>query len=83
MHKCEPSDREYALAVARLAEAGYLDRLLISQDVCYKINLTQYGGYGYGHILRNIRPMLKDLGVTEEEIDTILIRNPKRILTVS
>jgi len=83
LHKCEPSDREYALAVARLAEAGYLDQLLISQDVCYKINLTRYGGYGYGYILRDIRPMLKDLGVTEEEIDTILIRNPKRILTVS
>ena len=82
LHKCEPSDREYALAVARLAEADYLDQLLISQDVCYKINLTRYGGYGYGHILCNIKPMLKDLGVSEEEIDTILVQNPKRILTI-
>ena len=82
LHKCEPSDREYALAVLRLIEAGYLDRLLISQDVCYKINLTRYGGYGYGHILRNIKPMFKDLGLTEEKINTILMTNPMHILTI-
>lgn len=82
LHKCEPSDREYALAVVRLAESGYLDQLLISQDVCYKINLTQYGGYGYGHILRNIKPMFKDLGLTEEKINTILVTNPMHILTI-
>jgi len=81
-HKCEPSDREYALAVSRLIEAGYLDHLLISQDVCYKINLTRYGGYGYAHILRNIKPMFKDLDLTEERINTILVTNPKRILTI-
>lgn len=81
-HHCEPSDREYALAVSKLIESGYLDQLLISQDVCFKINLTKYGGYGYGHILRNIKTMFKDLGISEEEINILLVENPKRVLAI-
>jgi len=81
-HRSLPCDYEYALALARLLEAGYLNQLLVSQDVCYKINLARYGGYGYGHILRNIKPILKDLGLTEDEINTILLTNPKRMLTI-
>ena len=80
--RCEPSDREYALAMVRLLESGYLDQLLMSQDVCLKINLTRYGGYGYGHILRNVKTMFKHLGMGEQEIHTILVENPKQILAI-
>lgn len=36
-----------AQAIAGIVEKGYLDRILISQDVCYKISLKAYGGFGY------------------------------------
>ena len=46
-----------------------------------KIQLTKYGGNGYGHILRNIVPIMRRKGMTEEQIHTILVENPARMLT--
>lgn len=59
---------------------GNLERIMISQDVCFKICLTKWGGHGYAHILENIVPRLRQEGITEEQIHTILIENPKRFL---
>ena len=36
-----------AEAIPQLIEAGYEDRILLSQDVCTKIHLKAYGGTGY------------------------------------
>ena len=59
---------------------GNLERIMISQDVCFKICLTKWGGHGYAHILENIVPRLRQEGITEEQIRTILVENPKRFL---
>lgn len=45
-----PSDEEAARAIVRLAEAGYLDRVLLSHDVFLKMMLTRYGGNGYAYV---------------------------------
>ncbi|MAO89393.1 MAG: phosphotriesterase-related protein, partial [Dehalococcoidia bacterium] len=42
---------------------------------------TKYGGKGYAHILENIVPRMRKRGFSNENIDNILIENPKRILT--
>ena len=42
---------------------------------------ASFGGHGYGHIFRNVVPMMKERGYSEDEIDAILVRNPKRLLT--
>jgi phosphotriesterase-related protein len=65
-----------------LITAGYEDRLLLSHDVFLKYSLIKYGGYGYSHILKNILPALRDFGVTEKQIETMVEDNPKRILTL-
>ena len=75
-----PSDLVRLRAIARLLQDGHGDRLLLSQDVCTKKDLVRYGGFGYGHILRNFVHNLQEVGVTRSEIDQILVDNPKRLL---
>ena len=53
--------------------AGYLRKILISQDVCMKIELKKFGGPGYGYIPRHIVPMMKQMGISEKDINTILV----------
>lgn len=76
-----PSDARRLEAVAGLIEDGYTDRLLFSHDVCMRVQLTRYGGYGYGHLLDNVVPMLLNRGIDRDTIDTILVENPRRVLT--
>jgi phosphotriesterase-related protein len=46
------------------------------------MDLRTYGGYGYDHILRDIVPALRRGGVSDGDIQTILVDNPRRVLTV-
>jgi phosphotriesterase-related protein len=75
-----PHDRERARAASLLIERGLGQRLLISHDVCFKIELVRHGGFGYGHILRTFVTNLRDYGVDAAQIDTLLIENPRRFL---
>jgi len=80
----EPSDRERGDCLIELLDAGFGDRLLISQDVCTRVQLLEYGGFGYGHILRSIVPRLRRRGVDDATVRTLLVENPARVLaTVS
>lgn len=67
-------------SLAALTKRGYLDQLLVSQDVCFKMDLRGYGGYGYDHILVDVLPALRRVGVTAEDLDAILIHNPGKVL---
>jgi phosphotriesterase-related protein len=75
-----PSDRERARAAALLVEQGLGGQLLLSHDVCFKIELVRYGGFGYGHIPRTFAANLADYGVGREELERILVDNPRRFL---
>ena len=79
----EPSDRERVDCLIELLEAGFGDRLLISQDVCTKVQLLKYGGSGYGHILRSIVPRLRRRGVDDATVRKLLVENPARVLTTA
>ena len=54
--------------------------MLISHDICGLTRLIKFGGHGYGHIFRNILPMMRRRGFTQAEIDAILVDNPRRLL---
>ena len=75
-------DLERAKALAALIKRGYGDRLLITNDICLKHMLCSYGGFGYGHITDNIVPMLKDCGVSDREINSLLVKNPAEFLDI-
>jgi len=67
-------------AILRLVEAGYVDRIVLSNEVVSKFRLRKYGGYGYSHLLDNIVPDLKYAGVSDAQIHTMLVENPQRLL---
>ena len=74
-------DGKVARGIVELIEAGYADRVLLSQDVCNKIQLKKYGGTGFSYVLENFLPALRDLGVEEEDIHKMMVENPVRALT--
>lgn len=77
------SDAQRLALVEGLLAAGLTDRLLVSHDICTKHRLARYGGHGYDHIIRNIVPWMRRRGVSDEEIDAILIANPARAFGMS
>jgi len=75
-------DMDRVLAVRQLVEDGRAERVLVSQDVCLRTDLVAYGGFGYGHILEHIVPLMKRNGISADAIRTIMVENPKRFLDV-
>lgn len=78
--KKEPSDLERAASIAQLIKEGYLSQLLLSHDVWLKVCTKKYGGWGYDNILTYGVRYLNEAGVTDEQIKTMLVDNPKRAL---
>lgn len=78
-----PSDEENARAIVRLAEAGHLGRVLLSQDVFLKMMLTRHGGFGYAYVQRHFLPRLRRMGLGEADLDTLMVQNPRRVFDAS
>ena len=78
-----PNDARRIDHIKELIAAGYADRIVVSQDICQKTNLTKYGGHGYAHILENVVPMMLRKGVSATDIEKVLVHNPARILTLA
>src|SRR6266851_894568 len=76
-----PNDAARLKLIRRLIDHGHLERVVISHDICYRTRLTKFGGHGYGHIFENVVPMMRKRGFSEDEIDTILVKTPRRLLT--
>jgi len=81
-YKVNPTDGERVRKIIQLINEGYISQILASTDICYKHFLTKYGGPGYAHMLRNAIPMMRSLGMSNEQINTIFIENPKRMLSI-
>jgi phosphotriesterase-related protein len=76
-----PNDPERLNQILQLISEGHLDQILVSHDLFLKIELTHFGGGGYAHILHNVIPLMRDKGISEKDIHTITVENPKRLLT--
>lgn len=77
-----PSDIQRIRGIAELVARGYSSSIVLSQDICFKAMLKQYGGVGYAHILDNILPSMRDEGINDKSIMTMLCDNPRRLLSV-
>lgn len=77
-----PSDGDRINMLIKLVREGRLKQLLMSHDIHTKHRLTQFGGHGYHHIITNVLPRMKAKGLTQNEIDTIVKRNPAEWLTI-
>lgn len=76
-----PSDTERLGAMLQLIEQGWGHRLVHSQDVCTKSQLRRFGGPGYLHMWRTVRPMMIAAGLDERELGEQLAGNALRLLT--
>ena len=75
-----PSDDQRIATIARLVGDGLAGSVTLAHDVCYKTDLTRWGGDGYGHVPRNIVPRLRQAGVSDAAIQQMLVENPRRLL---
>jgi phosphotriesterase-related protein len=64
--------------VAGLCAEGLAGQIMLSNDICELGQLTAYGGCGYENVIVNFLPMLRDRGVSEEDIHTMTVVNPAR-----
>lgn len=68
--------------IAEARRRGYLDRLLLSHDVCALSHLRAYGGTGYDYLPGDFATRLREGGLSEEELTGLFVENPRRALTV-
>jgi len=66
--------------VKKLIERGHLRQILVSNDLSLKMLQKKYGGWGYEHILVNIKPFMLRMGLPPKAIDTLLYYNPARLI---
>ncbi|WP_308015105.1 phosphotriesterase [Nocardia coffeae] len=76
------TDQERATVVRELVDAGFGDRILLSTNA---IGVAK-GGPGrdlpYGHVLTAFVPLLTAQGLSAQDVQQILVDNPRELLTV-
>lgn len=75
-----PNDRTRVEWILDLCEQGFENRILLSQDICQKVYLRKYGGPGYTHLLENVVPLMRRMGLGESLIHTLTRDNPATAL---
>ena len=63
------------------ATRGFSGSSFCPPDVARRTMLSRYGGKGYPTVLRDFVPMLKERGISDAAIETMLSDNPRRMLT--
>lgn len=69
-----------AQMLKQIANEGYLDQVVLSMDITRKSHLKKWGGPGYAYLIETFLPMLLEYGLSEEQIEQLMIDNPNRIL---
>jgi phosphotriesterase-related protein len=79
------SDASRVAGIAKLVEEGYADRITLSMDMtgteCF-MNPTTHGRLGLSYLAEVIVPKLAEAGVSEADIEQMIVGNPQRHLTI-
>ncbi len=68
-------------SIKRLIDDGHVDRIVLSQDVCYADDLATNGGSGYAWLQVSGQDLLeRKIGLTDDQWHTIMVETPRRIL---
>jgi len=73
-------DLERIQLLKTLIGEGYEKQLLVCNDICLKTMWKTYGGTGYAHILRTVKDMALQNGISEKTYQSILTENVKNFL---
>jgi phosphotriesterase-related protein len=75
-------DRSRIELIAQLVGEGLGDRILVSHDICMKMDLRAYGGNGFGYVPTAVVDRMRTNDIDQEAVYTILVENPRRLLTI-
>lgn len=75
------NDAQRIAQIKDLFSRGFGGQVLVSYDLAYKCRYSSYGGHGYAHLLQNAVPAMSRRGMTQEQINALLIENPKRFFS--
>jgi phosphotriesterase-related protein len=82
-----PFEQRVATVVA-LAERGYAGSMVLSQDASCRIDWfppelppVLAPNWHFTHVLDDVLPALRERGITDAQIDTMLVANPRRFFT--
>jgi phosphotriesterase-related protein len=78
--RMNPTDQARIGDLREILDAGYGDKVLVSNDICMKMRLHKYGGWGYDHIQTNLYPFMRAAGFTDAELRLVFEENPRRFL---
>ena len=76
-------DQTRAELLFELIRRGHLNSLLLSQDTSRKRWLRDGGHSGYCYIFENFSHRLKSVGISNAEIEVMMITNPARALSIA
>lgn len=77
------SNAELADLVRDACAAGLDKQIILSSDVARRDRLMRHGGSSYGAVFSDFFPMLRERGVSADQIDVMMCRNPQRILNMA
>jgi len=75
-----PNDAQRLEQIDRLIANGHLDQILLAHDVCSRHRLKEFGGHGLDHIPARVAPWMKARGLSQVQVDRMLVDNPARVL---
>jgi predicted metal-dependent phosphotriesterase family hydrolase len=81
--KPAPLEERAFQVLLELLERGHVEHLLLSQDVCKTTHLRCLDGNGFVYVNDIYLPKLRKSGVTDDMIRTMIVDNPRRVLTIS
>jgi predicted metal-dependent phosphotriesterase family hydrolase len=67
--------------VMNMVRAGFERSVLLSHDVCLRSHLTALGGQGYSFLRNVFLPRLREAGLSEAQVESLVTDNPRRALS--
>ncbi len=77
----DPRADEYVKTILSLLDAGLANRVCLSSDFASPRYLRKNGGPGIDMTITNFVPRLRRAGVTDATLRTMLVENPRRVLS--
>ena len=75
------SDQHRLEQVEHVIANGHVNQILHAHDICSKHRIKKYGGHGWDHIIARVVPRMRARGTSQDDIQTMLVNNPTRMLT--
>ncbi len=73
-------DEERIPLIQAVIEAGYLDRVILSNDTNGQSSHRPTQFHPYSHLFRVFVPKMRSFGITDDQVRVMLVENPKRVL---